>query len=60
MHKFDVTLLVVRFAVTIVQPPFASLEIDLFVRCVDGKNVLHVTVSNVVLVSLLRIGQNIC
>ena len=60
MKICDVTHLAVRFAVTIVHPHFASSEMDPFVGCVDGENVLYVTVSNVVLVFHLRIRQNIC
>ena len=60
MYKCDVTLLAVRFAVMIVYPPFASSEMDLFVFFVDGENVLHVIVCDVVLFSHLCIRQNIC
>ena len=59
MHECDVTLLAVRFEVMIVHPLFAYLEMDQFVGCVDGENVLYITVSNVVLVFHLRIRQNI-
>ena len=59
MHECDVTLLDVRFVVILVHPSFASSEMYPFVGCMGGENVLYVTVSNVVLVSHLRIRQNI-
>ena len=60
MHECDVTLLPVRFAVMMVQPPFASSEMYPLVGCMDGENVPHVIVCDVVLASHLRIRQNIC
>ena len=59
VYECDVTLLAVRFAVMIAYPPFASSELDTFLGCTDGENVPHVIVCDVVLVSHLRIRQNI-
>ena len=60
MQECDVTLLAVRFSVMIVQPFVPSSEMYPFVGCMDGENVLYVIVCDVVLVSHLRIRQNIC
>ena len=60
MHECDVTLLAVRFAVMIVQPPFTYSEMDLFVGYMVGENFLYVIVCDDVLVSNLRMRQNIC
>ena len=59
MQKCGVTLLAFRFEVMIVQRPFASSEIDPFVGCIDGENILHIIVCDVVLVSHICIRQNI-
>ena len=48
MLKCDVTLIAVRFVVMIVQPPFSSLEVNPFVGCVNGEDVPHVIVRDVV------------
>ena len=60
MHEGDVTLLDVGFTVMIVYPPFASSKMDPFVGCIDGENVPHAIVCDVVFVFYLRIRQNIC
>ena len=60
VHECDVTPLDLRFAVMIVHYPFASSEMDPFVGGMDGENVLHVIVCDVVIVSHLCIRYNIC
>ena len=55
VHECDSTLLAVRFSVMIVYPPFASSEMDPFVGCMDGENIPHVIVYDIVIVFHLRI-----
>ena len=58
LHKYDVTFLSIGFVVMIVQTPFDYLEVNPFVGYVDGENVPHIIVCDVVTVVDLRIGQD--
>ena len=59
VHERDITLLAVGFIVMIVYPLFAPSKMDPFIGCMDGKNVPHIIVCDVVFVFYLRMGQNI-